>query len=194
MLVADLVRPDTALAGMFAAIAAALLVAGASRWHGQRTLSMPIVWILHAGYLWIVIALALKAAWLLGGAPWAANWLHALTAGAFGTMILGVTTRVALGHSGRELVVATPIAIAYGLVIAGAALRIVAPRHAGVLRRQPGRRGRGLGRCVRDLSARLRADSRYASALSAPARASTRAFTLASVLQLREYIKPEVHR
>jgi uncharacterized protein involved in response to NO len=42
-------------------------------------------------------------------------------------MILGVTTRVALSHSGRKLVVAKPIAVAYGLVIAGAALRIAAP-------------------------------------------------------------------
>jgi uncharacterized protein involved in response to NO len=127
VLIVDLVRPDTALAGVLAAIAAALLSAGVSRWYGHRTLSMPIVWILHAGYLWIVIALALKAAWLLGGFVWAANWLHALTAGAFGTMILGVTTRVALGHSGRELVVAKPIAVAYWLVIAGAALRVIAP-------------------------------------------------------------------
>jgi len=74
-----------------------------------------------------VAALALKAVWLLGGAAWAASWLHALTAGAFGTMILGVATRVALGHTGRELAVTGAITFAYGLVIAGAALRIAAP-------------------------------------------------------------------
>src|SRR5690606_10376772 len=82
------------------------------------------VWILHAGYGWIVLALALKAAWLLAGAPWAMNWLHALTAGAFGTMILGVTTRVALGHTGRALAVGPAIVAAYGLVIAGALVRV----------------------------------------------------------------------
>ena len=38
-----------------------------------------------------------------------------------------MTTRVALGHTGRELVVAKPITAAYWLVIAGAALRIWAP-------------------------------------------------------------------
>jgi uncharacterized protein involved in response to NO len=127
VVVVDLVRPDTALAGAVAAIAAVLLMAGASRWHGHRTLTMPIVWILHAGYAWIVVALALKAVWLLGGASWAANWLHALTAGAFGTMILGVSTRVALGHTGRDLAVTKAITVAYGLVIAGAVLRIAAP-------------------------------------------------------------------
>jgi uncharacterized protein involved in response to NO len=127
VLVIDVVSPNTALAGVVSAIAAVLLIARASRWHGARTLSMPIVWILHAGFLWVAIALALKAALLLGGAWWAANWLHALTAGAFGTMILGVTTRVALGHTGRDIVVPPAIVAAYGLVIAGAALRIIAP-------------------------------------------------------------------
>jgi uncharacterized protein involved in response to NO len=127
VVVVDLVRPNTALGGAAAAVGAAVLTARASGWHAHRTLSMPIVWILHAGYAWLVVALALKAAWLLTGSLWAANWLHALTAGAFGTMILGVTTRVALGHSGRELTVANAITVAYGLVIGGAALRIVAP-------------------------------------------------------------------
>jgi uncharacterized protein involved in response to NO len=127
MLVVDLVRPDTALAGGVAAVVAMLLLARLSGWHGHRTFGMPIVWILHAAYLWLVIALALKAAWLLGGVVWAANWLHALTAGAFGTMILGVTTRVALGHTGRDLAVSPAIVAAYVLVIAGAALRILAP-------------------------------------------------------------------
>jgi uncharacterized protein involved in response to NO len=127
VVVADIVRPDSALAGGAAALAAGLLAARAGRWHGHRTLGLPIVWVLHAGFAWVYVALALKAVWLLAHAPWAANWLHALTAGAFGTMTLGVMTRVALGHTGRELVVARPIAAAYVLVIAGAALRVVGP-------------------------------------------------------------------
>jgi uncharacterized protein involved in response to NO len=69
----------------------------------------------------------LKSAWTLGGFNGAAQWLHALTAGAFGTMVLGVMTRVALGHTGRPLVVAAPITVAYGLVIIGAALRVAGP-------------------------------------------------------------------
>src|SRR5690606_20575884 len=116
--------PDSAAAGATAGVAALLLAARLACWQGWRALDMPIVWILHAGYAWLVIALALKALWLLAGVPWAANWLHALTAGAFGTMILGVMTRVALGHTGRRLVVRRPIVVAYGLVIAGAAVRV----------------------------------------------------------------------
>lgn len=127
VIVIDLTRPDTPAGGAAAAVAALLLGARVAGWHGHRTLGMPIVWILHAGYLWLAIALALKSAWLLGGVPWAANWLHALTAGAFGTMILGVATRVALGHAGRDLVAANAIVVAYGLVIIGAVLRIAMP-------------------------------------------------------------------
>jgi uncharacterized protein involved in response to NO len=123
----DVLQPDRALAGSMALLAALLLAARLARWHGHRTLRMPIVWILHAGYGWLVVALVLKAFWTLGGAAWAANWLHALTAGAFGTMILGVMTRVALGHSGRPLEVAPAITAAYLLAIAGAALRIAGP-------------------------------------------------------------------
>lgn len=127
VIILDIAAQDSPLAGWGAAIAALLVGARLSQWQGHRTLSMPIVWILHAGYGWVAVALALKAAWLLAQAPWAANWLHALTAGAFGTMILGVTTRVALGHSGRALVVARAIVAAYVLVILGAVLRIVGP-------------------------------------------------------------------
>jgi uncharacterized protein involved in response to NO len=42
-------------------------------------------------------------------------------------MTLAVMTRVALGHTGRELVVAPPIVAAYALVITGAALRVAGP-------------------------------------------------------------------
>jgi uncharacterized protein involved in response to NO len=127
VVVVDVVRQDTPLAGWLAAITGLLLAARLSRWQGHRTLRMPIVWILHAGYTWVVIALLLKSVWLLTYVPWAANWLHALTAGAFGTMILAVMTRVALGHTGRELVVAKSITAAYALVIVGAALRVAGP-------------------------------------------------------------------
>ena len=84
----------------------------------------PIVWVLHVGYLWIVVGLALKALWLASATPIAAYWMHAVTAGAFGTMILGVMSRVALGHTGRALVVHGSIAAGYVLLSLGAAIRV----------------------------------------------------------------------
>ncbi|HEX7079735.1 MAG TPA: NnrS family protein [Gammaproteobacteria bacterium] len=127
VVVGDLVVPGTFAAGLVAAIAAVLLGARLARWEGLRAVRMPIVFVLHVGYAWLVVALALKAVWLTSMSPWAANWLHAQTAGAFGTMILAVTTRVALGHTGRPLVVHPAITAAYGLVVLGALVRVLGP-------------------------------------------------------------------
>jgi uncharacterized protein involved in response to NO len=78
------------------------------------------------------LGFALKAAWLAWGATAGAFWLHALGVGAVATMVLAVATRVALGHTGRPLRVATPVAWAYGLLSLSALARVLLP-HAGVL-------------------------------------------------------------
>lgn len=53
--------------------------------------------------------------------------LHALTAGAIGTMTLAVMTRASLGHTGREIVADRIVLAAYLAVNAGALLRVAAP-------------------------------------------------------------------
>lgn len=123
----DIFMPDSALAGIVAAAAAALTLLRLSRWHGLRTLGQPIVWVLHLAYLLIPLALATKAAWLLAGTPWAASWLHLQAIGPIALMILAVTTRAALGHTGRDLVVAKAIVAAYALVALAAPARLLAP-------------------------------------------------------------------
>lgn len=127
VVVLDLVAPFGRATGVVAAVTGVLIAWRLVGWEGWRTLRMPIVLILHIGYAWIAVALWLKAAWLLGTAPWAMNWLHAQTAGVFGTMILGVTTRVALGHTGRPLEVGRAVVVAYALVIVGALVRVIGP-------------------------------------------------------------------
>ena len=64
---------------------------------------------------------------LLGVTDGAAGWLHALTVGAIALMILGVMTRVSLGHTGRPLVLPRGVAFAYGLLAAAAVLRVIGP-------------------------------------------------------------------
>lgn len=93
-------------------------------WQGLKTLREPILWALHAGYAWLPIGFALKALWLLGGVSWAVNWLHAFSMGVFGTMILAVTTRASLGHTGRPLVVSRLIAVAYVALVAAVTVRL----------------------------------------------------------------------
>jgi uncharacterized protein involved in response to NO len=127
MVLIDLVAPWHWAAWGIAAIAAAAQAVRLSGWRSLRTLSDPIVWVLHAGYAWLPIGLALKAAHLASGAAWAAHWQHALTIGVAATMILAVTTRAALGHTGRPLVVARSIGVAYLLLVLAALVRVFAP-------------------------------------------------------------------
>ncbi len=90
------------LTGILALTAAFLNGWRLCSWKGWHTGREPLLWILHLGYTWVVIALLLK-----GLSAFAlvtpASWQHALGAGAMGTLILGVMTRVALGHTGRPL-------------------------------------------------------------------------------------------
>jgi uncharacterized protein involved in response to NO len=97
-----------------------------SGWRSLRVLGDPLLGSLHLGYAWLVVGLAgLAASDLL--AVWPRSLaLHALTAGAFGTMILAVMTRVALGHTGRALIAPRSATAAYVLVTLGALLRTVA--------------------------------------------------------------------
>ncbi len=127
VLLVDLAAPETAIAGAAALAAARLNGARLARWRGHRTMGEPILWVLHLGYAWIVIGFALKAAWLLTGAEFAALWVHALTVGGFATMILAVMTRASLGHTGRPLVAPKPVVLSYLLITLAAALRVFGP-------------------------------------------------------------------
>jgi uncharacterized protein involved in response to NO len=110
-----------------------LLLAGAlhllrlARWQPLQTFSEPLVWSLHLGFLWVPLGLL-----LLGGANLAPAWLpataglHALGAGAIGSMTLAVMTRATLGHSGRALHADAVTATIYLAIAAAAALRVTA--------------------------------------------------------------------
>jgi uncharacterized protein involved in response to NO len=127
LVVADLAAPAhwlTAAVALVVALAHAARIAG---WQTLTSFSEPIVWVLHAAYAWLPIGLLLKAIWLFFGVTWAAQWPHALGAGAAATMILAVMTRASLGHTGRPLVVAKAIAWAYALLVAAAAVRVFGP-------------------------------------------------------------------
>lgn len=104
-----------------ALLAAAANGARLAGWSGWQARSEPLLWILHLGYGWIVLAMALRgAAPMLDGLS-ASAWLHATGAGAMGTLILAVATRVALGHTGRTLALSSG-GLAIYLLILGAGL------------------------------------------------------------------------
>lgn len=118
------VRPDLAVVGVALMAAGVLHFARLARWAGWRTLSQPLVWILHLGYAWLAVGLILLGLPALG-APFATSaGLHALTAGAMGVMIMAVTTRAARGHTGRELAAGSGTLALYLLINAAAAVRV----------------------------------------------------------------------
>jgi uncharacterized protein involved in response to NO len=124
-LLAWLSGPATAPIGIVLLAAAALQLVRWSRWRGYRTLADPLVFILHVGYAWLPIGLALLGCSLIGWVPGSAA-IHALTAGAMATMILAVMTRASLGHTARELRANAATVLVYILVTAGAVLRVSA--------------------------------------------------------------------
>lgn len=122
------VLPGTAAVGVLLCAAGALLALRLSRWRGLATVREPILLVLHLGYGWLAAALAgLGLATLLPGAVPASAAVHALTAGAVGTMTLAVMTRASLGHTGRAIVADRFVVAMYGMVSAGALLRVAAP-------------------------------------------------------------------
>ncbi|MFA7241227.1 MAG: NnrS family protein [Sulfuricellaceae bacterium] len=78
------------------------------RWQFVRSFKTRILAVLHIGFAWLGVALALYAGQSLALlAGWTAPGLaalHALTIGFFASMMLAMATRVTLGHSGSELV------------------------------------------------------------------------------------------
>ncbi|MBP0597778.1 NnrS family protein [Herbaspirillum sp. LeCh32-8] len=95
--------PQVRAIGLLLLAAAALNLWRTLRWAGRATLGEPLLAILHLGYLWLVAGAALLGLSQLGMAWLQVAAIHALTAGAMGTMVLGVMTRVSLGHTGRPL-------------------------------------------------------------------------------------------
>lgn len=114
------------LTGMILLLASAAQALRLSRWGGLRTMSDPLVLVLHLGYVWIPIGLFLLGLSIAGiDIPESAG-VHALTAGGMTTMILAVMSRASLGHTARELK-ASPMTVgAYAFVTSGALVRVAA--------------------------------------------------------------------
>jgi len=91
------------------AAGAALLFFVAWRWGVVQSLRIRLLAMLHLGFFWLGIALALYAwnqAMVLAGMPAAGIGLaplHALTMGFFVGVAFAMVTRVTAGHSGRQL-------------------------------------------------------------------------------------------
>jgi uncharacterized protein involved in response to NO len=118
---------DARITGVVAGAAGIVTLARAARWGIRHTGSHPLLWILHAGYGWIGIALLLRAAPVMGLAVAGSLATHALTVGAIGALTLGMMARVALGHTGRPLRAPPPMKTAFALITLAALARVAGP-------------------------------------------------------------------
>lgn len=112
-----LIAVTSAIAGILSLIRIVL-------WRGWRVRHEPLLWILHLSLLWVPAGLL-----LLSGSEldwWAGTvWVHAIGLGAMGGLILGVISRVALGHTGRTLTLPRGMTTAFILIQLGALIRVV---------------------------------------------------------------------
>jgi len=112
--------------GWLLLLAAALHFWRMLRWRGYLTGDEPLLLILHLGYGWLVLGTALLGFAVAGVLVPETAAVHALTAGAIGTMILAVMTRATRGHTGRDLAADRATSLIYVLVTVAAVARVAA--------------------------------------------------------------------
>jgi uncharacterized protein involved in response to NO len=123
--IAETASGNPTVTGSIALVAGIVNALRMRGWGSFATRRAPILWILHVGYAWLAVGLVLRgAAEVTEIIPLDAG-IHALTLGAIGSMVLGMMSRVALGHTGRSIVPAPLTVAAYWLVNAAALLRVL---------------------------------------------------------------------
>ena len=123
-LVLWLLLPGAKVTGEALVVAALLQAVRLARWHGLAAAEDPLLLVLHIGYAWLVIGLLLLGLSILTPDVPQTAAIHAIGVGAVATMILAVTTRASLGHTGRELRASHRIVAAYALLSLAAIARV----------------------------------------------------------------------
>jgi len=118
------VSPITGALALATAVAHALRL---SHWRGFATTTEPLLFILHVAYAWLPIGYFMTGMAALGLWIPPSSALHALTVGAIAMMILAVSTRVSLAHTGRPLHASFPTILCYLLLTLAALLRVAGP-------------------------------------------------------------------
>jgi uncharacterized protein involved in response to NO len=89
-------------------------------WGLHRSLRIPLLGVLHIGFAWMGIAMLLFGiqsimSFVSGSTmqSWGLAPQHALTIGCFSTLLIGLGTRVTLGHSGLPMQVNKPVELMF---------------------------------------------------------------------------------
>jgi uncharacterized protein involved in response to NO len=117
--------PEFRPVGLLLLVGAALNLWRLLRWRGVATAAEPLLLVLHVGYGWLVLGAALLGLAIIDADIPQSAALHALTAGAIGTMTLAVMTRATRGHTGHVLSADRATVAIYLLVNIAALIRVV---------------------------------------------------------------------
>lgn len=126
VMIAWMVQRDGVLLAGAAAVAALANGVRLAGWQNRRLWAVPLLWVLHLGYGWIVAGFALLAVSALDVLPQSLA-VHAFTVGAMGGLILGMMARVSLGHTGRRLEASPVMAWAFAGLNLAALVRVWLP-------------------------------------------------------------------
>lgn len=118
--------PLSPMFGGIALLSSAIHAIRFRHYHTVMILKQPMLWILHAGFSWLIVGLFLLG---LAGFGWIAfsPAIHALTVGSIGSMTLGMMCRVALGHTGRPIIARKVVKISFFLMQGAGIMRVFGP-------------------------------------------------------------------
>jgi uncharacterized protein involved in response to NO len=125
-LLVEFFLPDSTLTAALAAFAAGVNGVRLAGWYTHRYWRVPLLWVLHLGYAWIVVGFLVKLGAGVGLVP-PQFTIHAFTVGGIGVLTLGMMARVSLGHTGRPLNIGTAMTVAFGLLNLAALARGLLP-------------------------------------------------------------------
>jgi uncharacterized protein involved in response to NO len=125
-LLVEFFLPGSTLTAALAAFAAGVNGVRLAGWYTHRYWRVPLLWVLHLGYAWIVVGFLVKLGAGVGLVP-PQFTIHAFTVGGIGVLTLGMMARVSLGHTGRPLNIGTAMTVAFGLLNLAALARGLLP-------------------------------------------------------------------
>src|SRR5690606_6896376 len=114
----------TAVPGYLALVAGVFNLARFALWRPWRVLRVPLLWILHLGYLFIGAGFLMVFLRAVPGYLPRSSAVHAFTTGAMGTFIIGMMSRVSLGHTGRPLRLPKGFVLSYAAVGSSGLIRV----------------------------------------------------------------------
>ncbi len=127
LLIPAVLLEDSPLRGVLLAVAGLAVLLRLADWAPWATWRVPLLWVLHLGYLWLAVGLLFAAVGVVSGVWPASDASHALSIGALGTLAMGMMSRVSLGHSGHALEVGRLTPWLFAVPAVAAVVRLLAP-------------------------------------------------------------------